>query len=79
MKSFYKPLLLACLISLMPLIAMQFTKEVNWSFFDFDFALAFVLLSLLFYSILFLIKRFKKPSQKIFSVGVLLFFLLFCA
>lgn len=48
---------------IIPFVAMQFTKEVNWSFFD--FAIAAVLLSVVAIAIELVLRRFKSLKQRI--------------
>lgn len=63
----------ATLLLLIPLIAMQFTNEVNWG--PFDFLIAAVLLFLIGLIIEFLI-RTKKPGYRILLAVVLLVILI---
>lgn len=63
------------LVLLLPLISMQFTNEVNWSFGD--FVIAAILLFVIGISLLAVWQRIKDRKQRIFiSLGVLLLFLL---
>lgn len=59
------------LILLIPFIAMQFTTEVNWKFGD--FIVASVLLSMLGLGIEFVLRKFKKRTQRLVLFTSLLF------
>lgn len=63
---------------LVPLIAMQFTQEVDWSFFD--FAIAGILLFSVAIILDYVFRKVKKRYWKIIlSVGILVLFLLLWA
>ena len=59
---------------LIPLIAMQFTNEVNWTFFD--FAVAGVLLLGTGFICELVIRKVKKTNHRIILCGVILVALL---
>ena len=59
------------LILLVPLIAMQFTDEVNWSIMD--FVVAGLLLSGLGLAIYFTFQRLKNRKYKWLIIGVVIF------
>ncbi|MDM1041744.1 hypothetical protein HXZ84_09490 [Empedobacter brevis] len=52
------------LIITIPLIAMQFTNEVNWSLFD--FIIAFILLSVIGLTINYILQLTNRLQNKIF-------------
>lgn len=56
-------LIITTTLLLIPLIAMQFTDEVNWAFSD--FVIATILLLSTGFSIDFVLKRVKKSSHKL--------------
>ncbi len=62
------------LLLLIPLIAMQFTDEVNWSLFD--FLIAAVLISGCGLTIAFILKKVKKTNYRIILITILLLILL---
>ena len=63
------------LIITIPLIAMQFTNEVNWSLFD--FIIAFILLSVIGLTINYILQLTNRLQNKIFfCIMVLLICLL---
>jgi len=68
-------LIVAALILLIPLIAMQYTDEVDWS--ALDFVIAYILLAAVGLSVYFISKLIKKPKRKwlIIAVIILLFVL----
>ncbi len=57
-----------------PLIAMLFTKEVNWNFFD--FLIMGILLFGTVFSCEFILRKFKTTMQRIFLCGFALLVLL---
>ncbi len=60
---------------LIPLIAMQFSTEVNWS--PFDFAVMGIMLSTLGIALEVILRIFPKKSQRIWLIAIIfLFFLL---
>ncbi|MFD1294989.1 hypothetical protein ACFQ5N_14185 [Lutibacter holmesii] len=61
-------------ILLIPLIAMQFTDEVNWGFLDFVVA-AFLLLSTGFLCE-FVVRKIKKTSYQLFLIVLIIIVLL---
>ncbi len=63
------------ILLLIPFIAMQFTKQVNWS--GFDFILMGVLLASTGFVCEFLYRKINNPNIKIATiVGILILFLL---
>ena len=60
-------LIIIVVILLIPLIAMQFTSEVEWSFFDFVIAGALLLLTAALLDLVF--KRVKQKKKRI-AIGV---------
>lgn len=59
------------LLLIIPFVAMQLTKEVNWSMFD--FVLAAVLLSSVAFAIELVLRTFKSMKQRILiCAGILL-------
>lgn len=77
-KRFLVMLVSALSLLLIPLVAMQFTHEVDWS--PFDFLVMGILLaatSLLIETILRFVK--KTPYRIVLSLGILLIFLLIWA
>lgn len=56
-------------ILLIPLLAMQFSKEVNWSFFDFTIAGILIFGTGLVYELV--SKRLKTRANKVILAGVL--------
>lgn len=61
-----------------PLIAMQFTNEVDWDFPD--FLIAAILMFVLGFSLINVWRRIKSRNLRVFfSIGVLLLFLLIWA
>ena len=66
-KMHHKQSLIFGIISLIitiPLIAMQFTNEVNWSLFD--FIIAFILLSVIGLTINYILQLTNRLQNKIF-------------
>lgn len=66
-KMHYKQSLIFGIIGLIitiPLIAMQFTNEVNWSLFD--FIIAFILLSVIGLTINYILQLTNRLQNKIF-------------
>ena len=57
-------MLIIGLIITIPLIAMQFTNEVNWSLFD--FIIAFILLSVIGLTINYILQLTNRLQNKIF-------------
>jgi hypothetical protein len=62
------------IILLIPLVAMQFTKEVNWTAFDFAAAAALLLSTGLACELV--LRKVKKPLYRL-ALCILLLFLLF--
>jgi hypothetical protein len=63
------------LLLLIPLIAMQFTAEVNWT--PLDFMVAAVLLSITGFSIDLIARKVKRKKHRIYlSIATLLIFFL---
>lgn len=62
------------LLLLIPLVAMQFTNEVNWTLFDFLVAAALLLSAGFAFELI--LRRVKKPSNRIILVIALLISLL---
>lgn len=60
-------LIIIVVILLIPLIAMQFTSEVEWSFFDFVVAGALLILTAALLDLVF--KRVKQKKKRI-AIGV---------
>lgn len=59
------------LLLIIPFVAMQFTKEVNWSMFD--FLIAAILLSSVALAIELVLRKFKSMKQRILiCAGILL-------
>lgn len=71
-------ILISALLLLIPLVAMQFTDEVQWSIADFMLA-AVLLLGTGFLCDLVLRKVKKKRHRLLFCLGLLFLFLLFWA
>ena len=67
---FFRIALITCLLLLVPLIAMQFTNEVNWGIMD--FLLGGFLLFCLGISLDIIIRKFSKPTYQIGLVIILL-------
>lgn len=61
-------------ILLLPLLAAQFSNEVNWS--PFDFLLATVLLLACGYSIQFMIHTFKNKKVRLLAISVVILVLI---
>ncbi len=70
--SFY--ILLVIAIFSIPLIAMKFSSEVNWTFFDFFMAGILLITSLTLIEIT--LQNFKNKNFKIITVFVILFLFL---
>ena len=75
-NSFYLILLTLTLLLTIPLIAMQFTEEVQWSLFDFVFMGVLLLFTGL--GINLVLRKFSKTKQRILLIVVVLgaFFLI---
>jgi hypothetical protein len=75
-NSFYLILLTLTLLLTIPLIAMQFTEEVQWSLFDFVFMGVLLLFTGL--GINLVLRKFPKTKQRILLIVVVLgaFFLI---
>lgn len=69
-------LILITILLSVPFIAMQFSKEVNWS--GFDFLVASILLILFGLAIELILKNIKNLDKRIIFLGILIiaFFLL---
>jgi len=75
MKNIYKKIAtFAALPLLIPLIAMQFTDEVQWGFFDFIFAwVFFTIFGITYYSIA---KKIDSPYKRALArIAIILAFL----
>lgn len=68
-KNIIRLFVLTALILLMPLLAMQFTREVNWSAADFIIAAVLLLGAGLSYELA--VRKVRKPLQR-FIVGVVI-------
>ena len=62
------------LLLLIPLIAMQFTKEVNWSLID--FAVAGVLLFGTCFAIEFVLRKVKTRKNRVIICGIIILLIL---
>jgi hypothetical protein len=69
-KSYLTIIVSTAMILLVPLIAMQFSSEVNWSIFD--FAVASALLLGFGFTGLFVRRRLRKPSSRIMAYVILI-------
>ena len=66
------------ILLLIPLVAMQLTKEVNWSLFDFIIMGAMLLITGLLGEVI--LKRVKKPKHRlILMVAIVMIFFLIWA
>lgn len=64
-------LIIVLLVLLIPLVAMQFSKEVDWT--AFDFFVMGVLLTSTGLSVEFVLRRFKSNKMRFILCGLLLF------
>ncbi|MCR9016506.1 hypothetical protein [Aquiflexum gelatinilyticum] len=73
MKNTRLTLILSSIIFLLliPLVAMQFTDEVDWDFFD--FTIMGILLLITGLSIEFVLRRFRRIQERILISGAILF------
>lgn len=73
-KRFYVILAIVLLVMLIPLLAMQFTTEVNWSLFD--FIAAGILLLGTGLTIEFVLQKVKSPKNRILISAIIIILLL---
>lgn len=73
-KRFYAILAIVLILLLIPLVAMQFTNEVNWSLFD--FIAAGVLLLGTGFGIELVLQKVRSRKNRIVILGIIIFLLL---
>lgn len=73
-KRFYAILVIVLILLLIPLVAMQFTNEVNWSLFD--FIVAGILLLVIGLAIELVLQKVKSRKNRILISGIIIVLLL---